>query len=271
MAANSRLRASLSRMFAPYDMGDIPAPPPPSDADQTLALLLPLLILVSTLLFLLLLFLVFIIIVRRRRGISLRDDDGPLDLTREDETDAEGGIAGLEQRWLETVDVGTRAGYLRFKSVFTFSLPSCVQSGLKPVGTAWQQQYPPNSLPTDITLSQYLSIQEKGVSAWSFEPDYESNPPLIVMSRTEIVFLPEGQGLALAEGGGACVQSNLPLPRLNETYYWECKMFEKPEATQVAVGLATKPYPSFRLPGESRLLRVCILSTLFLYLWDTGN
>jgi Ran-binding protein 9/10 len=114
----------------------------------------------------------------------------------------------------------------------------------------WQDQYAPNSFPTDITLSQYLSIQEKGVSAWSFEPDYESNPPLIVMSRTEIVFLPEGQGLALAEGGGACVQSNLPLPRLNETYYWECKMFEKPEATEVAVGLATKPYPSFRLPGE---------------------
>lgn len=58
--------------------------------------------------------------------------------------------------------------------------------------------------------------------------------------------------MAPEEGGGACVQSNLPLPRLNEVYYWECKMYEKPEATTVAVGLATKPFPSFRLPGWNR-------------------
>lgn len=113
----------------------------------------------------------------------------------------------------------------------------------------WQSQYPPNSLPTDITLSQFLSIQEKGVSAWSFEPDYESNPALIVQSRTEITFLADGVGMAEEEGGGCCVQSNLPLPKLNEVYYWECKFFEKPEATVVSIGLATKPFPSFRLPG----------------------
>ena len=46
--------------------------------------------------------------------------------------------------------------------------------------------------------------------------------------------------------------ANLPLPKLNEVYYWEVKMYEKPTTTEVAVGLATKPYPSFRLPGWSR-------------------
>lgn len=51
------------------------------------------------------------------------------------------------------------------------------------------------------------------------------------------------------EGGGCCVQSNLPLPKLNEVYYWECKMYEKPPGTTVSIGLATKPFPSFRLPG----------------------
>lgn len=71
----------------------------------------------------------------------------------------------------------------------------------------------------------------------------------MVQSRTEIYFLADGVGMAHEEGGGACVQSNLPLPRLNEVYYWECKLFEKPENTNVAVGLATKPYPAFRLPG----------------------
>ena len=118
------------------------------------------------------------------------------------------------------------------------------------MNTVWQQQYLPNSMSTDITLSQFLSIQEKGVSAWSFEPDYESNNGAIVTSRTEITFLNDGIGMAPQEGGACCVQSNLPLPRLNEVYYWECKVCEKPEETNVAIGLTTKPYPSFRMPGK---------------------
>ena len=54
------------------------------------------------------------------------------------------------------------------------------------------------------------------------------------------------------EGGGNSVMANLPLPKLNEVYYWEVKMYEKPSTTEVAIGLATKPYPSFRLPGWSK-------------------
>jgi hypothetical protein len=54
------------------------------------------------------------------------------------------------------------------------------------------------------------------------------------------------------EGGGNTVMANLPLPKLNEVYYWEVKMFDKPQSTEVAIGLATKPYPSFRLPGWNR-------------------
>ena len=115
----------------------------------------------------------------------------------------------------------------------------------------FQTQYPPNSLPTDITLSQFLSIQEKGVSAWAFEPDYELMPALLVHARTELTFLP-------APSTSSSVQSNLPLPKLNEVYYWEVKMFDLPETTAVAIGLATKPYPWFRLPGLSNFARVLI-------------
>ncbi len=109
----------------------------------------------------------------------------------------------------------------------------------------FQTQYPPNSMPTDITLSQFLSIQEKGVSAWSFEPDYESLPNTLVHARTELTFLPD-------PSTASAVQSNLPLPKLNEVYYWEVKMFDLPPATNVSIGLATKPYPTFRLPGHAR-------------------
>ncbi|PLW11813.1 hypothetical protein PCANC_16587 [Puccinia coronata f. sp. avenae] len=219
--------------------------------DSALALLLPLLVLLSSLLFLLLLFLIFLILLRRRRSthpsshssssrrhhlLRLNDSEGPLDLSSpEDDHHFHGGIQGIEARWLDSCSTATRNGYLRAKM--------------------YQTHHPPNSLPTDITLSQFLSIQEKGVSAWAFEPDYDSNPslPILVQSRTEIIFLEDGAGMSEEEGGGVCVQSNLPLPKLNEVYYFECKIYDKPPGSEIAIGLATKPYPSFRLPGWNRL------------------
>jgi hypothetical protein len=88
--------------------------------DPSLALLLPLLILLSTLLFLLVFFLVFLILVRRRRGrgIALQDHEGPLDLSREEEFDGEGGIVGVEERWLEQQDEAVQQGYQRAKRKF---------------------------------------------------------------------------------------------------------------------------------------------------------
>ncbi|KAF5377491.1 hypothetical protein D9615_005346 [Tricholomella constricta] len=207
---------------AQYQPPDSSIPPQQPDA---LLVLLPLLIVLSTFLFLLLVFLICVLLIRRRRGISLNDHDGPVDMSREELIEGEGGFDGVETRWLESVPEHVRRDYLRAKD--------------------HQLQYPPNSLPTDITLSQFLSIQEKGVSAWSFEPDYETVNSLLVHARTEITFLPD-------PASSSCVQSNLPLPKLNEVYYWEVKMFDLPEPTTVSVGLATKPYPAFRLPGLSR-------------------
>ncbi|KAF6765999.1 endosome protein [Ephemerocybe angulata] len=204
-----------------HDPPDVPTPQQP----DALLVLLPLLIVLSTFLLLLLTFLICVLLVRRRRGIILRDNDGPTDMSREELIEGEGGFEGVESRWLENVPDNVRRDYLRAKE--------------------YQLQYPPNSLPTDITLSQFLSIQEKGVSAWSFEPDYETVNSLLVHARTEITFLPD-------PASSSCVQSNLPLPKLNEVYYWEVKMFDLPETTTVSVGLATKPYPPFCVPGHSR-------------------
>ncbi|KAF9389578.1 Rsp5p-dependent ubiquitination, sorting of cargo proteins at the multivesicular body [Podila verticillata] len=105
---------------------------------------------------------------------------------------------------------------------------------------AFQAAHPPGSVPTDISLSQYLSIQEKGVSAWEFEPSYDSR--LSVHDRTELAF----------QDQEASVQTNLPLPKQQEVYYWEVKMFEKSPNTVVSVGVSTKPYPVTRLPGWNR-------------------
>lgn len=100
------------------------------------------------------------------------------------------------------------------------------------------QANPPESVQTDISLSQFLAIQEKGVSAWEFEPELEI-ANCFVEGRTEIEFF----------DSECSVQSNLPIPKQNEVYYWEAKVYEKPENTSLAIGVTTKPYPLFRLPG----------------------
>lgn len=103
---------------------------------------------------------------------------------------------------------------------------------------AFIQANPPDSLSTDISLSQYLAIQEKGVSAWEFEPELEI-ANCFVEGRTEIEFF----------DSECTVMTNLPVPKQNEVYYWEAKIYEKPENTLISIGMTTKPYPLFRLPG----------------------
>lgn len=87
-------------------------------------------------------------------------------------------------------------------------------------------------------MSQFLAIQEKGVSAWEFEPELEI-ANCFVEARTEIEFF----------DSECSVQSNLPIPKQNEVYYWEAKLYDKPESTLMSIGVTTKPYPLFRLPG----------------------
>lgn len=108
-------------------------------------------------------------------------------------------------------------------------------------GTAFVQANPPESIQTDISLSQFLAIQEKGVSAWEFEPELEI-ANCFVEGRTEVEFF----------DSECSVQSNLPIPKQNEVYYWEAKLYDKPESTLISIGVTTKPYPLFRLPGHHR-------------------
>ena len=100
------------------------------------------------------------------------------------------------------------------------------------------QANPPETAQTDISLSQFLAIQEKGVSAWEFEPELEI-ANCFVEARTEIEFF----------DSECSVQSNLPVPKQNEVYYWEAKIYDMPETSLISIGMTTKPYPLFRLPG----------------------
>ncbi|KAI0011195.1 SPRY-domain-containing protein [Xylariaceae sp. FL0662B] len=137
---------------------------------------------------------------------------------RPGEYDDEQAFAREEAEALESMDDMQRTEYLRAK--------------------AFIQGNPPESVQTDISLSQYLAIQEKGVSAWEFEPELEI-ANCFVEGRTEIEFF----------DSECTVMSNLPVPKQNEVYYWEAKIYDKPESTLLSIGMTTKPYPLFRLPG----------------------
>ncbi|KAJ4302096.1 Protein ssh4 [Collariella sp. IMI 366227] len=137
---------------------------------------------------------------------------------RPGEYDDEQAFAREEAEALEVMDDLQRTEYLRAKAFIAAN--------------------PPESVQTDISLSQYLAIQEKGVSAWEFEPELEI-ANCFVEARTEVEFF----------DSECTVMSNLPVPKQNDVYYWEAKIYDKPESSLVSIGMATKPYPLFRLPG----------------------
>ncbi|ODQ64623.1 SPRY-domain-containing protein [Nadsonia fulvescens var. elongata DSM 6958] len=102
--------------------------------------------------------------------------------------------------------------------------------------------HPPLSEVTDISLSQYMNIQERGVWAWEFKNNSPHINNCFVEGKTDIYFL----------DGVTMIQANLPIPKHNDVYYFEVKMYDKPESSLISVGLTTKPYPAFSLPGYHR-------------------
>ena len=138
-----------------------PGAPPNRDA---LLFLLPLLIVLSTFLFLILLFLVFVILLRRRRGIRLRDGEGPIDLSREDLIEGEGGLEGVETRWLESVSEPERRVYLRAKGTFAPKqlrdprIDGHLNFGVQRLSTSVPTKLPPNRY---YTLSIPLYSRER--------------------------------------------------------------------------------------------------------------
>lgn len=96
----------------------------------------------------------------------------------------------------------------------------------------------------ELTLSQNLAIQEKGVKAWEFVKDpMLANNDMMILNRYEITFFKKFE---------CSTQTNLPIPMKNDVYYFESKMHHlpHPEDTVVSIGLGIKPYPWFRLPGR---------------------
>ena len=117
---------------------------PPSNGGDALLVLLPLLIVLSTFLFLLLSFLICALVIRRRRGIVLGDSDGPVDMSREDLIDGDGGFDGVESRWLEGASENDRRTYLRAKGLLFHAVPCLTFIVPYRISNAIPAQFPPH-------------------------------------------------------------------------------------------------------------------------------
>lgn len=68
----------------------------------------------------------------------------------------------------------------------------------------------------------------------------------------EIIFLVDGFGMFVCEGGGNNVMVNLFFFKFNEVYYWEVKMYDKLVNIEVVIGFVIKFYLLFRLFGWNK-------------------
>ena len=104
----------------------------------------------------------------------------------------------------------------------------------------FERLHPYDSARTRITPEQEIEIYEKGVHAWEFTVNLDVNA--LLQDKTEVLFM----------GGDNCVQTNLPIPRTNPVYYFEIKVTEKPTDVNMWIGVASKPYPTWRMTGWNK-------------------
>lgn len=115
-------------------------------------------------------------------------------------------------------------------------------------GKLFQEQFPPDARPLGSTLTeeQQQRVVDRGIQAYFFEQpsEWSSVPSAVIEDKLDVKFTShEPQSVIL----------NNPLPLTeHDVVYFEVKLLEIPEGSQVSVGVATKPYPLFRLPGLHR-------------------
>lgn len=112
----------------------------------------------------------------------------------------------------------------------------------------FQLEFPPVIKPLGETLSEVESqyINERGIQAYGFEiPDEWYG------SRDVSIFIEDKLDISFNSNLPSSTILNYPLPisSTNDTTYFEVKLFSKPKDTVICIGVSSKPYPLFALPG----------------------
>ncbi|KAJ1862781.1 Protein ssh4 [Coemansia sp. RSA 2703] len=105
----------------------------------------------------------------------------------------------------------------------------------------YRDMHPIDESKGNIVGEELEYVIEHGASAWVFAPSVE-NTGVTINSGIEIEFSGEEQSLI----------SNLQFPNEQRVYYFEVRLDELPENTNVAVGIAMKSYPPLRMAGWAK-------------------
>lgn len=115
----------------------------------------------------------------------------------------------------------------------------------------FQEENPPQTNPIGSSLSEEEQeyILDRGIQGYHFQQESVSSlsssmPSVIIEDKLDVRFTSNDPNSAIL---------NYPLPMHdNDTVYFEVKLFEFPEGSHLSIGVATKPYPGFRLPGYNK-------------------
>lgn len=118
-------------------------------------------------------------------------------------------------------------------------------------GKNYQESNPPQTNPIGATLTEEEKeyIVDRGIQAYLFQQENVSTlsssiPSVIIEDKLDVRFTSTEPNSAIL---------NYPLPvHDNDTVYFEVKLYEFPQGSDLAIGVATKPYPGFRLPGYNK-------------------
>ncbi|KAJ1655217.1 Protein ssh4 [Dispira simplex] len=126
----------------------------------------------------------------------------------------------------------------------------------------FRQFFPPVLRPTTIQRHEWQRLMQHGISTLQFQhpPKYSGQSRLKAFGPQ----FDQGQGpgnillkgpttFTFTQNVDSCLQTDLPLPSSAmdnfEVDTFQVTIMNKTSETVVAVGLASKPYPPFRLPG----------------------
>lgn len=104
---------------------------------------------------------------------------------------------------------------------------------------------------SSMTYNDMAIIREKGILGFEFGQDPCDDPRYVVQDRTEINFHNNSSPYSTCT---SVLNYCLPIKgrEFSDTIYFETKVFEFPNNTRnghFLIGLVSKPYPEFRLPG----------------------
>jgi hypothetical protein len=108
-----------------------------------------------------------------------------------------------------------------------------------------------------LNAEERINLQEGRLRAWKIaEPDLGLAESVGAKIKAEyrINDVPDGSQIKIKKtNGDISFQSNYPLIPVTTNDYFEVTVDSKPSECVAALGIATKPYPAFRLPGWDQM------------------